>query len=136
MQSIIESALYKLRVININQINRFELNILLQATSYVDIILSSFYTRIKAICLWRGKRRNIYEREFINQKKNCDVLCIISNASRHSGGIRDETFAVRTLRARPKKFLSIRGGKTLMAQWIKSLDQDGTNIKFRRNLAL
>lgn len=51
LQSIIESALYKLRVININQINRFELNILLQATSYVDIILSSFYTRIKAICL-------------------------------------------------------------------------------------
>lgn len=68
LQSIIESALYKLRVININQINRFELNILLQA-SYVDIILSSFYTRIKAICPWHGKRRNIYEREFINQKK-------------------------------------------------------------------
>lgn len=35
-----------------------------------------------------------------------------------------------------EEFISIRGRKTSMAWRIKSLDQDGTNIKFRRNLAL
>ena len=37
------------------------------------------------------KKKYIYERKFISQR-NCDVLRIISDASRHPSGIRDETF--------------------------------------------
>lgn len=93
-----------------------------------------FTARTKAICPRHiTKKKYIYEQEFISQR-NCDVLRIISDIL--AAFVTKLLPCEYCLRVWPRKFLSIRGRKTSMVWWIKSLDQDGTNIKFRRNLAL